>query len=146
MNFDEFQQIDSQLRKNRLNLFRLSASAPPARKADIQYLELCLKIRLPIQYKEFLQHFGGGEFGLINIFCADSDSDWYLLKKVEEARRFAPNNFIPVSDDYAGGYYGFEFDSSATKSNFRYWNFDGGTVQTKYSDLLEFVVRTAYGE
>jgi len=146
MTFTEFLLIDNQFRKEKPSLFRLSISAPPAAKDEIELLESNLKLRLPTEYKEFLEHFGGGEFGLINLFCADPDSEWYLLKRVKEAGRFIPDNFIPVSDDYAGGYYGFGVENLELRPSLLYWNQDGGTIETQYSNLFEFVVQNAYGE
>ena len=146
MTFEEFQIIDTRCRLEKSKLFGLSNPALPAKKAEILSLEAILDIELPKKFKSFLEHYGGGEFGLINVFCADPKNEWYLIKKIEDSRSYVPKDFIPFSDDYAGGLYGFNIRLKKSQEKVVYWNTDGSELLTLFDDVFHFVAKCAYGK
>lgn len=146
MTFEEFQSIDKHSRLERPKIFNLSSSAPAADASKIENLQVHLKVQLPTDLKIFLQHFGGGEFGLINVFCADEENEWYMIRKIEETKKYIPSNFLPISDDYAGGFYGYRIGKNEQEDDIFYWNMDGGEITPEFSDLFTFIASTAYGQ
>lgn len=144
MNTTEFTNLDRRCRTEDSSLFELSSPSTPAEDSDIISLEANLGVCLPSEYSWFLRNYGGGEFGLLTVFSASPDSEWYLGSKVEEASKFIPEGFLPISDDFAGGYYGFLISDSVALSKIHYWNSDGGLVETEFDTVLDFIARFAY--
>ena len=120
----------------------------PDRKAsssEIRHIEDVIKCSLPESYAEFLAAFGGGMYGFVNIFSADSSSEWYLLSKLKDAMKYGlPDGLIPFSEDYAGGYYVFTRNGASALDQVSYWNRDGGLVTTEHDSVFEFIARYTY--
>ena len=78
---------------------------PAAFEVDVAILEAKLGNALPEQFKHFALTFGGGYFGKTNISTLHEDSVWYVLSRprIEVEGR----DMLVISDDEAGGYYGF---------------------------------------
>lgn len=144
MNTTEFANLDHRYRNEDPGLFELSSSSAPAMDSDIISLETNLGVRLPSEYAWFLKNYGGGEFGLLTLFSALPVSEWYLEDKFREASEFIPEDFLPISDDFAGGYYGFLISNSIALSKIHYWNSDGGLIETEFENVLDFIARFAY--
>ena len=144
MNIDEFNEFAEKAISKNARLFSLSNPALPSDATEIKKLEHRLGFSLPDDYKAFLYQFGGGDFGLTNIFCADQGNEWYLAKKVEELAGILPKGFVPFSDDHLGGFYGFKTDQPKFERNIFYWNSDGGESLTEFHDIFEFVAKYAF--
>lgn len=144
MTIKEFTQINSRLRGERPKLFLLTPSDRLASDADLERVEQALGFALPVDYAEFLKKFGGGSFGLVNVFSADPGSEFYLPKKQAEASSYLPSGLLAVSDDYAGGNYVLKLTDDRVLAPVFYWNQDGGLVPTSFSNILEFIARYAY--
>jgi hypothetical protein len=144
MTLAEFIQIDSRLRVGKAKLFTLGKSALPADDEELDQLEKLLKLKLPSSYRQFLKKFGGGDFGSTVVFCTSADSDWYLLRKYNEAKSYLPTDLLPFSDDFAGGVYAFHIEGKTAKDKILYWNTDGGTSETDFNDIFEYLVNQAY--
>lgn len=144
MNMDAFKRLDERYRSERPELFRLSASDKPATRDQLHYVEQAIGVKLPQSYRSFLEEFGGGCFGLLTIFSADPEGEWYLPTKLAEARTFVPQTALPFSDDFAGGYYVLTQEDGVALEPVFYWNADGGTTRTEFESVLDFIARYAY--
>ena len=144
MNTTDFANLDCRFRSEDPALFELSSPTPPATDSDIISLEAELGVRLPTDYSWFLKTYGGGEFGLLTVFSASPDCEWYLGDKQKEMSGILPEGFLPISDDFAGGYYGILISDGVGSSEVHYWNSDGGLVGTEFDTLLGFIGRFAY--
>jgi hypothetical protein len=145
MNIEELKSIDACYRSEKPKLFMLCEPDSKASSSEIMHLEGGIGCSLPESYAEFLEAFGGGMYGFVNIFSADPSSEWFLLSKLKKAKDFGlPDGLIPFSEDYAGGYYVFKRNGGAALGQVYYWNLDGGVVATEYGCVLEFVSRYAY--
>jgi hypothetical protein len=144
MMIDELRTIDQQARLAKPKLFSLSSPDPPASEEALDDLQRHVGVVLSPSYRAFLKEFGGGSFGLTTVFSANSTSEWYLLAKLDEARRYLPEHLLPFSDDFAGGMYVLEIADGQAMEPVLYWNDDGGLVLTKFANVLEFVARYAY--
>ncbi|MCW1916970.1 SMI1/KNR4 family protein [Luteolibacter sp. GHJ8] len=144
MTLEQFQQRHRTGVVEKPKLFALIPADPPASIQQIAETESQLGVQLPAKYQQFLSAFGGGSFGLINIFSACSDSDFYLPMRREESRNYLPDDLVPFSDDGAGGLYVMKVSGQALGDAVFYWNQDGGLDTTEFEDILEFIARYAY--
>lgn len=115
---------------------------PPASNNDIARVEAALDHALPDQFKHFAQVFGSGYFGATNISSLAEPSDWYILSR--PSVNVNGNPMLVVSDDEAGGYYGFVFDGTIYGPEIVYVNPDDGnyTENTALS-FFEYVENNA---
>lgn len=116
---------------------------PDSQAEDNQILDAedRLGVRLPDRYKDFVRTFGGGYFAFTNIFSVDSDGEWFIVEKNDEARCYLPDNFIAISDDEAGGMYGYVIHEGQCSEKVYYWDHDSSSVSDEmYADLLEYIV------
>jgi hypothetical protein len=146
MTIDEFRRIDSEKRKIRPKIFLMSEPDRVAGVTDILLVEKSIGVCLPNTYKDFLLKYGGGNFGLINVFSAVPESEFYLPRKFIQAEKYLPKNLIPFSDDFSGGNYVVLVEDGEALERVFYWNIDGGLVETGFENILEYVSRYAYGD
>lgn len=144
MTVEELRRLDARYRQEKPKLFQLSTPDQPASERLLAEVERAICVRLPPTYRAFLREFGGGSFGLVTIFSADPDSEWYLPVKQREASRYLPEGLLAFSDDFAGGNYVFKVLNGQAQEAVFYWNQDGGVSPTEFKDVLEFVARYAY--
>lgn len=144
MTFDEFKVFDFAHREANPVPFSLATSDAKASVEQIKVVEAAVQVQLPAMYRSFLSQFGGGDFGYVNIFSADPNGKWYLPDKLRVARRYIPADLLAFSDDFAGGYYVLTIKDGAAAEQVCYWNRDGGTTETEFSSVIDFVVQYAY--
>lgn len=124
--------------------FYLVPPDPPANPAQIAEVEKQIGTRLSEKYRQFLHHFGGGSFGLTNVFSAYPEGDFYLPEKMKDLRGQLPAGLMPFSEDGAGGFYVLSVIANNVEDRVFYWNQDGGLLSTDFLDVLEFISRYAY--
>jgi hypothetical protein len=144
MTAEEFRNIDARYRTEKPKLFRLASSDPRASEEQLDEIEARMGVKLPVSYRTFLKEFGGGEFGLTDVFSANPESEWYLPARNADAASYLPEGLLPFSDDFAGGLYVFEIKGGLAEERVFYWNQDGGLVPTDFCDVFEFVAKHAY--
>lgn len=144
MTLEELRQLDARYRLEKPKLFQLSTPDHPASEEQLAEIERAIGIRLPQSYRSFLQEFGGGNFGLVILFSADANSEWYLPLKQSEASQYLPDGVLAFSDDFAGGNYVFKVLNGQAQDVVFYWNQDGGESPTDFGNVFEFVARYAY--
>ena len=104
-------------------------------------VETKLGVVLPEKYKSFVKEFGGGYFAFTNIFSVDQDGEWYIVEKNNQARSYLPQNFVAISDDEAGGMYGYVVHEGVCGEGVYYWDHDTGSIGEKmYEDVLDYIV------
>jgi hypothetical protein len=144
MTIEEFKSIDARYRVEKPKLFSLSSSDPKASEDQLARIEAEIGVKLSVSYRAFLQEFGGGEFGLTDVFSACPDSEWFLPARNADALSYLPGSLLPFSDDFAGGLYVLKVKEGQAQEPVFYWNQDGGLVPTDYDDVFEFVAKNAY--
>lgn len=145
MTMDDFREILAKKRLEKPKILALSTPDAPATAEQIAKVENTLNIRLPVLYRQFLMEYGGGSIGLITVFSAAENSEYYLPFKMPEIRRVVGENLLVFSDDYAGGYYGFHLDEGRAVERVIYWDHETQQcVDTDFADILEFVARYAF--
>lgn len=144
MKLDEFKSIDLAGRKKRAKLFEAAPPNPPATESEIKAMESMVGVKISNSFRDFLINFGGGNYGLAVIFCADVSSEWYLPKQVKEISRYLPGNYLPIADDFTGGIYCQKIENEEALDQIYYWNTDEGIRETDCSDIFQLVKNTAF--
>jgi antitoxin YobK len=140
----EFRRLHIKKLAETPKLFELESSDCPASERQIHTLERALGVQLPPTYRSFLMEYGGGAFGLTNVFSADPESDYYSLLRNADAIPLIPANFIAFSDDFCGGWYVLGFSGGIADEDVFYWNTDGGLRKTEFANIFEFLAGNAY--
>ncbi len=133
MTIEEFSQIHQRYQMEKPKLFQLVHPDRPATYGQLAVVEREVGVRLPPRYREFLRAYGGGGFGLTNVFSADSSGEFYLPTKQAEASTLLPTRLLAISDDFSGGWYVVKVDDGDAAEPIFYWNADGGLVETEFS-------------
>jgi hypothetical protein len=108
---------------------------------DIEEVEEKLAVMLPQSYKDFVKKFGGGELGYIDVFSASKMGFWYIVKHNQHFKDYLPKNFVAISDDQTGGYYGYKTMHGKCGEEVFYWHYDGGfDHNTVYPNIFEFII------
>jgi hypothetical protein len=71
---------------------------------DIRSAEIALNTEFPIEFRDFLLHNGGGYFAFTNVCSVNPRSQWSI---VERNRNLDIPQFVAVSDNGMGDFYGF---------------------------------------
>ncbi|WP_022694371.1 SMI1/KNR4 family protein [Ponticaulis koreensis] len=114
----------------------------PAKEKDILHVEDTLKCKLPEQLKHFARTFGAGYFGSCNISSLVETSEWYILSRPKIFSNGGP--LLVVSDDEAGGFYGYQIDTAIYGDSIVYVHpGDGNYTEEIASSLFEFLDQRA---
>jgi hypothetical protein len=144
MDITQFRQLFDRKVVEKPKLFELISPDTPANERQLSDAEYKLGVKLPSSYRSFLIEFGGGSFGLTNVFSVDPESDYFLVSRNSQAHGLLPNHLIAFSDDFSGGWYAFAtLDGTAGDSVF-YWNVDGGLQETRFMNVFEYVAHFAF--
>ena len=141
MNFKEFVEIVNNEKSEHPFWFEGECDTL-ADDDQIAEVEKELGAKLPDEYVEFVKKYGGGYFAFTNVFSVQPDSEWCIVdrnKGVDLAE-----NFIAISDDEAGGYYGFLIDSGVCGPEIYYWDHESQQIlkNHQFCDLLAFIIET----
>ena len=115
---------------------------PPVGEDAVTKVESKLGCALPQEFKRFAVTFGGGYFGGVNISTLEEASDWYVLSR--PPIMVNDKTILVVSDDEAGGYYGFLFNNGGFESSVTYINTgDGNYSEEAAPTFFEFIDKFA---
>ncbi|WP_435257759.1 SMI1/KNR4 family protein [Thioclava sp. FR2] len=140
----QFSDLHRQKSVQRARLFELDPPDPPASDEQISDLESKLATRIPETYISFLKAYGGGSFGLTNVFSAARDSEYYSVPRNAAAQAFMPEGSLALSDDHCGGWYVLRVSECQALEPVFYWHSDRGVEKTKFANILEYVAAYAY--
>lgn len=138
MDWPEFEKHLEAARRSHPRWFEDAREPLPADRA-LEEAEVALGVRLPEAFKEFVRRIGGGYFGAINVFGVAAD-EWNI---VENNRQFPlPEGFIAISDDEAGGYYGFGSACGVCSQDVTYcYPMEADAPKPVAPDFLSYLVR-----
>lgn len=139
MNRDDFLIHVNHARRDRPVWFDLPADEPPD-EALLADAETELGVRLPDDFRWFLQEFGGGDFAFATIYSADPQSDLNLLRNQPGPGK----GLIAFSDDGTGNCFVFPVEGDACQDRILVWDHESGDARpTDYANFLEFVAQVA---
>jgi hypothetical protein len=112
---------------------------------EIREVEQKLAVALPQSYKEFVKKCGGGDFGYIDIFSVNKQGCWYIVKNNQDFKHYLPKNFIAISDDQTGGYYGYKILKDKCEEQIFYWHYDGGfDSNLVYQNIFDYIIKVGF--
>ena len=139
MNFDEFNHL-VEVKKNEKPMWFASEHEPVATERDLKVVEGWLSKVLPGEYRLFLKKYGGGYFGLINVFSANDSVEWGAILKNSSSQN--SKGFLAISDDESGGYFGFILENSEySDSIYCYYPDESPSIEFKYNSFFEYVAK-----
>lgn len=124
--------------------YALSSPEPPSSLADIEEFERTHGYRLPSEYKQVAAKLGTGEIGFAPVFSVGPGP--YNIAAQRDAVPEMPPDFVPVSDNGCGDFYGFLVHAGHCRSEIYFA--DHGSqykpARTEFADLYEYLVRYAF--
>lgn len=109
-------------------------------KKEIKKIEKELNVELPNLYKNFILTYGGGDIGYTNVFSLDRDSDFYIV--TNNIYYVKNRNFIAVSSDETGGFYGYYIENSICSELIYYYDSDDETIlKTNFINIYDYVYK-----
>lgn len=138
MNFEEFASVFEAVKATK-PLWLEGEMEAVATDEQVSDVEAKLDLKLPTQYLEFVQNIGSGYFGFTNVFSLNPESDWYLPAMMMQFD--LPDDFLPITDDETGGYYGFEVEGNVCGEEVYYYHLDDSDEPIfKYENFFDYLV------
>ena len=140
MNIVDFNKIFDLENKNDPFLFK--DEKVKVTNIDIQVAEKKIKVIFPHSYKEFVKFYGGGNIGYTNIFTPNSKNEFYIVtKNLEFQKTFNNHDFITISDDGTGGFYGYMIQNLKCSESIYYFDHDENKISKKlYNNIYEYII------
>lgn len=132
----EFDQIVSNCRE-KYPLWFEGDTETPSTSAELAAFENAVGAVLPTEYKYFGGRYGFGHFAFTNILSV-REGNW----SISAAQSYLPKDFVPVSDNECGDFYGFVVEDGQCKPElyFADHNENYELFPTNYKNLFEYVV------
>lgn len=136
---EEFNRHVEEARAQRPQWFALPPDEKPT-EAQIEFHQGRLGVRLPEAYLDFLRQEGGGDFAMVAVYSMDPASDLNIVR-MNETSWVRREDFVAVSDDGAGDYYGFTVADGLCRPGVVLLDHESQEVgATGHADFFEFVV------
>ena len=135
MEFDTFLGIVDAAGKERPRLLALEHDGIPC-PGDIAAFESALQIQLPEKYKQFLLRFGGGYFGIANLYSLDSSSCFYLLNH----NRLPLGNELLIADNGCGDCYALRIENGICRDPIFFYDHESREISdAAFPDVLTYL-------
>jgi hypothetical protein len=141
MRFDEFSIKVDELKAKHPIWFDLNTDSIGS-ETDLSNIESVYSIKLPIEYKHFIMTYGGGYFCFTNVFSTNINSEWNIIEQNNRINLYNSHNFLAVSDNEVGDYYGYEIKNGYCNPKVKFYNHYLNQVEdTSYENLYEFLLK-----
>ena len=141
MEWEEFIGIVNEIKNKKPVWFGLD-SDPPCTDSDITKIVNSLSVQFPTEYKMFLKGIGGGYFAFTNLFSGTKDSEWNILTQNNEAGLLETKNFLAISDNGVGDFYGFKVKNGLCEAKISFFDHEDNQIKpTKYENLYEYLIK-----
>ncbi len=124
--------------------YALSSPEPPTSLAEVESFERTHGFRLPTAYKEAAAQVGTGEIGFTNLFSVNPGP--YNIATQRHAIAELPANFVPISGNGCGDFYGFVVHAGECLPEVYFADHESGfeLTRTEFADLHAYLVRYAF--
>ncbi|WP_284646261.1 SMI1/KNR4 family protein [Paenibacillus silviterrae] len=141
MDFNDFSSVVEEARLKHPVWFGLD-SDPTGADDAISKIESRLSVILPEEYKRFVKTYGGGYFAFTNIFSVNEDSEWHITERNIKIGLLYSHNFIAVSDNEVGDFYGFQIENGVCNPSIKFYDHESNQVKkTGYKNLYEYILK-----
>ncbi|MCF6409725.1 SMI1/KNR4 family protein [Pseudalkalibacillus salsuginis] len=108
---------------------------------EIIKIERLFSVTLPEEYKLFIKRYGGGYFAFTNIFSV-KDSEWNIVQINNEIKLIKSHNFIAISENEVGDFYGFKVNNGVCNPKVKFYNHELDQIEeTEYQNLYEYLLK-----
>jgi hypothetical protein len=117
----------------------------PATPSEIQAWESTHGAILPSEYQQVVGRWGAGDLGLVSLFSVKPG--WLSIDaQVALAKGLLPKQFVPISDNGCGDYYGFKVSSGVCEARVYFVDHEAGfTLEpTEFSNLYEYIAHYGF--
>jgi len=144
MNVNEFEELLGSARREHPKWFLLE-SDPPAATGSIEEVQRRLGVRLPEEYRFFLENYGGGQFAFATVFSVHPGSAWNIeAQNASIPRAMHREDFVAVADNGVGDYYGFKTQNGMCERAIWFADHEELAIKpTRFADFFEFIVEKA---
>jgi hypothetical protein len=110
----------------------------PATGDEVRAFEQRFGCVLPASYRHFATHYGCGDFIFATILSPLPDSEFYIGHATHALRP----EFLPISDNHCGDYYGFPCDAGICRDSIVFADHEQNyeSKPTDYEDFFTFLV------
>lgn len=138
MNFYEFKQLIEQKMQEYPIWFELRDECKLS-DGEIFIAEKELNVKFPIEYKQFIQEYGGGHFAFCIIYSICKKSDWNIVD-INNKYILLRKDYLLISENSSGDFYGLNILGNKCSSQLYFFDHDSEEwSQTKYSNLFEYI-------
>jgi len=122
----------------------LASPDPPCSLAEVKAFEEAHGFCLPSEYIEVATRLGTGEVGFANVFSVGAGHN--SISSQRNGAPELPSNFIPVSDNGCGDFYGFVVHGGRCGSEVYFADHESEfeVSRTEFADLYEYLVRHGF--
>jgi len=108
----------------------------PTTESELLAFEAQARCALPVEYKYFATRYGCGDFAFTNILSVRDGS-----RSIARAQCDGPANFLPISENGCGDYYGFLIEDKACNGAVYFADHEENykISATEYGDLFEYI-------
>ena len=116
----------------------------PASAEEVLEYEHTSGIAFPPEYVHIVRTFGPGQFGFAEVFSV-RPGEWYIDVHRATAPGL-PQNFVPISDNGCGDFYGFLVRNGRCESSLVFADHEEGYAlkPTEFADLYEYLHRYGF--
>jgi hypothetical protein len=145
MNISDFEKIYARARVERPKIFQLSIPDAVCTDFDVYHVESSLGLLIPQDVKSFWKTFGAGSIGLIDILSPHENSAFSIIKYVQDRRHLLPSDWLPFSDDLAGGVYMIGLPSSIEEGSVAYFDYGTSAIEkSDYDNVYQLVAKLGF--
>lgn len=138
MNFYEFKQLTEQKMQEYPIWFELRDECEFSDR-ELFAIEKELNVELPVEYKQFIQEYGGGYFAFCTIYSMCKNSDWNIVD-INNKYILLRKNYLLISENSLGDFYGFKVLGSKCSSQLYFFDHDlEEWNSSEYSNLFEYI-------
>jgi hypothetical protein len=129
---------------SRTKAWALGERESPVSDLELREYEETHGFRLPPEYVNIVQGYGCGQFGFADLFSV-RPGEW----QIDLHRATAPSlpaNFVPVSDNGCGDFYGFVITNGTCESQLVFASHENGYAldPTDFADVYEYIHRYGF--
>jgi hypothetical protein len=129
---------------SRTNAWALGERESPISDVELRDYEKTHGFRFPPEYVHIVQTYGPGQLGFADLFSV-RPGEW----QIDVHRATAPSlpaDFVPVSDNGCGDFYGFVVENGSCESRLVFANHESGYVlePTDFADVYEYIQRYGF--
>ncbi len=142
MSFDDFKALIKSKKMVNPIWFAMEADEKPNQES-FSDVEVKLDAKLPTDYMNFINEFGGGYFAFANVFSLDEKSEWNIVRQnygYDSIRK----GHVLISENGMGDFYGYKVIDGVCLPEIYFFDHETARwVETEILNLFEYLEKFA---